>query len=70
MENILGDFHQIVTLGQFGLVVAMSVSPQLCPLPMLFSQGSKGGPRGEKLSPIVASVPGMPETRQTGDEQI
>ena len=28
-----------------------------CPLPMQFSQGSKGGPRGAKPSPTVASVP-------------
>ena len=28
-----------------------------CPLPIRFSQGSKGGPRGAKQSPIVASIP-------------
>ena len=36
-----------------------NVRPHLvsCPLPMRFSQGSKGGPSGAKLSPTVASVP-------------
>ena len=53
-------FHQIGQLGRFGLVVAMSVRLFVvccCPLPLRFSQGSKGGPRGAKLSPTVASVP-------------
>ena len=41
------SFHQIGHLGQFGLVVAMSVHFFVCcPLPMRFSQGSKEGPRG------------------------
>ena len=29
----------------------------VCPLPMQFSQGSKGGTRGTKPSPTVASIP-------------
>ena len=41
----------------FCLVVEMSVSGYRCPLPMRFSQGSKGGPRGAKPSSTVASVP-------------
>ena len=35
-------------LGQFFLVVAMSVCLCVCPIPMQFSRGSKGGPRGAK----------------------
>ena len=34
-----------------------NVRPSVCPLPMWFSQGNKGGPRGEKQSSTVASVP-------------
>ena len=35
----------------------LSVFYACCPLPMRFSQGRKGGPRGAKLSLTVASVP-------------
>ena len=53
MNNVC-NFHQIGPLGRFGLVGAKSVHGGLCcPLPMRFSQGSKGGPRGAKLSPTV-----------------
>ena len=51
MVFILSTFHRISPLGQFGLVVAMSIYIYIfiCPLPMQFSKGSKGGPRGTKL---------------------
>ena len=45
------------SLGRFGLLVAKSVRCFCCPLFMSISQGSKGGPRGTKPSPTVASVP-------------
>ena len=42
-----------------GLIWSSSrnVCPWLCPLPMRFSQGRKGVPRGAKPSHTVASVP-------------
>ena len=33
--------------------VCVCVGLCICPLPMRFSQGSKGGPRGAKLSPTA-----------------
>ena len=51
-------FHRISPLGRFGLVVAKSVHGWgLCPLPMRFSQGSKGGPRGAKAPLIGPQIP-------------
>ena len=56
-------FHRIGSLGRFGLVVEMSVYSCIyifiCPLPMRFSQGRKGGPRGggSNLNFFVALLP-------------
>ena len=39
------------------LYVIYTVYVCICPLPMRLSQGSKGGLRGTKQSPMVASIP-------------
>ena len=39
-------------MGRIGLVVNMSVTGYICPLPMQFFRGSKGGLKGAKPSPI------------------
>ena len=70
MENILGDFHQIGTLGRFGQVVAMSVSPNFVPFLCYSPRGAKEVPGEKSCLPLWHQYQGCPKPGKQGTNKF